>query len=661
MAKPINIFIIYAREDNEEKKALLDFLAPMVEPYNLNIWHDDHIHAGQEWKPHIESRLNVTDIFILLVSVHFLNSKFIKQVEFKFALDRHRANKSIVIPVIVKHCLWDDNLPYDNYTFSLSQLQVLPSEGKPISSWRLADEAYMNIAKGIRKVILEITVNQKKQVAEELNCWNLAVDKNTTDAYNEYVRKYPAGTFCVEAEEALARFAKQEKEQQEENARALEQAKTAAERQILEEEFLWQAASDAHSLEGYTNYLEKTILRRYLQQAQQCIIAIETEEREKVEAEERLQFELKEEELWQKATSENSCAGYETYLQASTLGTYKAQAREKIELLEAEEYKLKDQQQWEVASVENSKVAFENYLSLFSDGLYKNDAVAALESIEYERRKSEVSEEQYPPIEDNVRKRRSRKLYLIGGGVVLTVFVVIVLLRLNPTLLASISRNSQDSNLLTPLKIAEDTSAGYTGRYGTLSNTIETASFPHTVEGTKQGGQENSYETKSNASGSQSKTALRSDEPEVQQQPESPDNITVEPATSVSSDRGTQTSYGGDQPSTTDQSYAKRKVRNNTTNQLSPYACNRSLGLKSLQGESEAIVTFRNNSPNPITVRWIDYEGKIDANHDFRVDPGHFQNAQTFVTHTWLVINSHRECVGIFRANSKSCIVIIED
>jgi hypothetical protein len=167
MPTPINIFIIYAREDREIKLRLLTFLNPLKDAFNLNIWHDDYIQPGQEWKPHIESRLEQTDLFLLLVSADFMDSAFIHQVEFKFAIDRHKQNKSIVIPVIINYCLWDIDIRYDDYTFNLNQLQVLPDEGKPIGEWRTPDQAYYNIAGGIRKVLLTIINKQQQEIDEQ--------------------------------------------------------------------------------------------------------------------------------------------------------------------------------------------------------------------------------------------------------------------------------------------------------------------------------------------------------------------------------------------------------------------------------------------------------------------------------------------------------------
>ncbi len=291
MPKPINIFIIYAREDKEEKKTLLNFLSPMVEPYNLTIWHDDYIQPGQEWKPHIESRLNITDIFILLVSVNFLNSKFIKQVEFKYALDRHRENKSVVIPVIIKYCLWDDPLPYDNYSFSLAQLQVLPTEGKPIVEWRSTDEAYSNIARGIRSVINERRSIQKKQELDEDEFWKLTVQKNSIASYNEYMQNYSEGKFYEKAKNAVIIFEKEEKEKIERNQKEIEQVKTEVLQKQVKEETLWEFAHDVNTIEAYNDYLEKSKLGSHQEDANKRIAEIEKKNRELAEKERELKGE----------------------------------------------------------------------------------------------------------------------------------------------------------------------------------------------------------------------------------------------------------------------------------------------------------------------------------------------------------------------------------
>ena len=167
MSSHINMFIIYAREDMDIKQRLLLHLNPFKNAFNAVIWHDGNIEAGQEWKPHIESRLDQTDIFILLVSVDFMNSEFINQVEFKYAIERHKEKKAIMIPVIINYCQWDIDLSFKEFTFNLKDLQVLPNEGKPIGDWKTPEQAYNNIAAGIRTALSSIKFKREQEQREK--------------------------------------------------------------------------------------------------------------------------------------------------------------------------------------------------------------------------------------------------------------------------------------------------------------------------------------------------------------------------------------------------------------------------------------------------------------------------------------------------------------
>ena len=173
MSAPINIFVVYAREDNDVKQQLLLHLNPLRYDYNAVIWHDEYIEAGQEWKPHIESRLAQTDIFLLLVSVHFMNSEFIHEVEFKYAIDRHREGKAVIVPVIIKHCQWKTGIHFPEYTISLNDFQVLPPGARPIDDWKTPDEALSEVAAGVATVMGAI---KNKREAEEKHAANLAAE-----------------------------------------------------------------------------------------------------------------------------------------------------------------------------------------------------------------------------------------------------------------------------------------------------------------------------------------------------------------------------------------------------------------------------------------------------------------------------------------------------
>jgi hypothetical protein len=166
---PINIFIIYAREDKEIKQRLLLHLNPLKNEFNAVIWHDEYIEAGQQWKPHIESKLEQTDLFLLLVSVDFMNSEFINQVEFKYAVDRHKDNKSIIVPIIIKFCQWKIGIHFEDETIKLSDFQVLPPDARPIDDWKTADQAYSEIAAGITTVLSTIKKGREEKLRDKEN------------------------------------------------------------------------------------------------------------------------------------------------------------------------------------------------------------------------------------------------------------------------------------------------------------------------------------------------------------------------------------------------------------------------------------------------------------------------------------------------------------
>lgn len=153
MARKTKIFTIYAWEDKNAMLQLLRHLKPFEEDFDLTFWNDDPINTGQQWMPEDESRLNTADIFLLLVSADFMNSEFIKQLEFKNIIDRYKEKKSVVIPIILEYCRWEIDFKSDDYNFNLNELQILPGGGKPLENWMTPDLAFEDIASNVKKVI----------------------------------------------------------------------------------------------------------------------------------------------------------------------------------------------------------------------------------------------------------------------------------------------------------------------------------------------------------------------------------------------------------------------------------------------------------------------------------------------------------------------------
>jgi len=157
---PIKIFIVYAREDAEALRELRVQFIPVARSERLEVWYDGEILPGQHWDQEIKAHLQSADIILLFISKYFFASEYIQENELKAALARHEAGKSVVVPVIVRPCVWQD-------AFEVSQFQVLPTGARAIfsSAWRDQDEAMVSVVEGVKEVARN--VRRKRPKIEE--------------------------------------------------------------------------------------------------------------------------------------------------------------------------------------------------------------------------------------------------------------------------------------------------------------------------------------------------------------------------------------------------------------------------------------------------------------------------------------------------------------
>lgn len=146
MAKTqLKIFLSYSHEDEPMKTELDKSLIMLKRSGKIAIWQDRLLIAGQEWDATIKQELAEADIILLLISVDFNNSQYIWEKELATAMDRHARDEVRVIPIILRSCEWGD-MPY-------AKLQALPTGAVPVNKFADKDEAYTDIAKGVRKVV----------------------------------------------------------------------------------------------------------------------------------------------------------------------------------------------------------------------------------------------------------------------------------------------------------------------------------------------------------------------------------------------------------------------------------------------------------------------------------------------------------------------------
>ncbi len=148
---PVKIFFCYARKDRIFRDSLERHLEPWRRSGQIITWHDREILPGTKWKSEIDIHLQTSDIILLLVSPNFMASDYCYGVEMRQALEKHKAREAHIIPIILHPVHWQET--------PLSDLQALPTDAKPVSTWPNHDEAYLDIATGIDKVVKTLLTN----------------------------------------------------------------------------------------------------------------------------------------------------------------------------------------------------------------------------------------------------------------------------------------------------------------------------------------------------------------------------------------------------------------------------------------------------------------------------------------------------------------------
>lgn len=184
------VFICYAHEDELLRQSLETHLRVLQLQNFISVWHDRKISPGADWRKEINNALNRAHIILLLISPDFMALDYCYGIEMKRALQRHEQGAARVLPIILRPVHWQ--------TTSLGKLQALPTDAKPVisSSWYSQDEAFYNIAEGIRTLIKEDWIS-KGWALYELKYYEEAIT-----AFDQVIR---LGSSNAEASEGKAK------------------------------------------------------------------------------------------------------------------------------------------------------------------------------------------------------------------------------------------------------------------------------------------------------------------------------------------------------------------------------------------------------------------------------------------------------------------------
>ena len=149
---PLNLFISYSHEDEGFREDLGTVINPLERARLGKVWHDRRLLPGQNLDSVIDAKLGEVDVFIYLLSRHFLGSNYCLD-ELDKGLARARAGQAVVVGVAVRKCDPGDHIP--------DELLRLPKDGLPVNDWGDADHAWADVSKNLRLLLQKLTTSPK--------------------------------------------------------------------------------------------------------------------------------------------------------------------------------------------------------------------------------------------------------------------------------------------------------------------------------------------------------------------------------------------------------------------------------------------------------------------------------------------------------------------
>ncbi len=142
--KSPKIFVSYSRKDGEAKEEALTHLAVLSHVGRAEAWHDEEIDVGENWYDEIVRLLEDCAVAVLLISRHFLASKFCMKAEVPVLLEKRKRKGMLVVPILVENCAWRV-VPW------LRAIQMRPGPEKPFERFSASErnDAYADIVEEI--------------------------------------------------------------------------------------------------------------------------------------------------------------------------------------------------------------------------------------------------------------------------------------------------------------------------------------------------------------------------------------------------------------------------------------------------------------------------------------------------------------------------------
>jgi internalin A len=139
------VFISYSKSNVNQRKRLESELKILKnEGLLASLWHDRMIDPGDDWDDTIQRELTEADVVLILASHAALATDYITQHEIPKALELHKSDQTVVVPVILENCRWEKT--------ALGTLNGLPEKGKALNTWKPRSDGWHSVANGLATV-----------------------------------------------------------------------------------------------------------------------------------------------------------------------------------------------------------------------------------------------------------------------------------------------------------------------------------------------------------------------------------------------------------------------------------------------------------------------------------------------------------------------------
>ncbi len=195
----IKTFISYAHDDDPFFKDFVSRLKKAVknsEHFTWDIWDDRDIYVGTFWDEAIQEKIQDCNIAILLVSMSFMASKYIKENEFENLKQRYAEKGVLIVPILFAPCdfqRWEDLGKIQFFKpkgsdygkpeiehFTYADLLTFKTDGTILPTPN-ADRYVLALVKKIELSYREFSEQQKLKILEE----EIVIDIAQTDTVNK--------------------------------------------------------------------------------------------------------------------------------------------------------------------------------------------------------------------------------------------------------------------------------------------------------------------------------------------------------------------------------------------------------------------------------------------------------------------------------------------